>query len=253
VTAPDAASATMATLSARQRTAVALRILGEAGYQDKITGHLTVRDRDDATVLVNPVDVLWVDIRAQDLLRVAPDGAILEGTRRFNPTAGFHFAIHARRHDVRVVLHNHPPFGNIWAAASRMPPLLDQSGANGGGSTVMVSEYEGTLEDVGRAERLAIAFGQADVAVLAHHGVLVVGEDLDIAQDDGQRSHDESRKDERAHPRRALLVATGNRRRIAGARLLGLVDRPRRCPARRAALSRRSAWSLLSARHRGRG
>ena len=180
MTAPDAASATMATLSARQRTAVALRILGEAGYQDKITGHLTVRDRDDATVLVNPVDVLWVDIRAQDLLRVAPDGAILEGTRRFNPTAGFHFAIHARRHDVRVVLHNHPPFGNIWAAASRMPPLLDQSGANGGGSTVMVSEYEGTLEDVGRAERLAIAFGQADVAVLAHHGVLVVGEDLEI-------------------------------------------------------------------------
>jgi ribulose-5-phosphate 4-epimerase/fuculose-1-phosphate aldolase len=36
------------------------------------------------------------------------------------------------------------------------------------------------LEDVGRAERLAIAFGQADVAVLAHHGVLVVGEDLEI-------------------------------------------------------------------------
>jgi ribulose-5-phosphate 4-epimerase/fuculose-1-phosphate aldolase len=79
-----------------------------------------------------------------------------------------------------VVLHNHPPFGNIWAAAGRMPPLLDQSGANGGGFTVMVSEYEGTLEDVGRAERLAVAFGKADVAVLAHHGVLVVGEDLEI-------------------------------------------------------------------------
>ena len=180
MTAPDEAGDTMASLSVRQRMAVLLRILGEAGYQDKVTGHLTVRDRDDSTVLVNPVDVLWVDVTARDLLRVAPDGSILEGVRSFNPTAGFHFAIHERRHDVRVVLHNHPPFGNIWAAACRMPPLLDQSGANGGGSTVMVSEYEGTLEDVGRAERLAVAFGKADVAVLAHHGVLVVGEDLEI-------------------------------------------------------------------------
>ena len=33
---------------------------------------------------------------------------------------------------------------------------------------------------MGRAERLAISFGTADVAVLAHHGVLVVGSDLEI-------------------------------------------------------------------------
>jgi L-fuculose-phosphate aldolase len=167
-------------LSTRQRLALALRILGDTGYQDKMTGHLTVRDRDDHSVLVNPVDVLWSDTRAGDLLRVAPDGTVIEGDRAFNPTAGFHFAVHARRPDIRVVLHNHPPYGNIWASASRLPPILDQSGANGGGSVVLVSEYEGTLEDTGRAERLAEAFGNADIAVLAHHGVLVVGEDLEI-------------------------------------------------------------------------
>jgi L-fuculose-phosphate aldolase len=167
-------------LSPRQRLALALRILGQAGYQDKMTGHLTVRDRDDHTVIVNPVDVLWADMRAADVLRVAPDGSVVEGNRRFNPTTGFHFAVHGRRPDIRVVLHNHPPYGNIWAAASRVPPLLDQSGANGGGSVVLVSEYEGTLEDTGRSERLAESFGNADIGVLAHHGVLVVGEDLDI-------------------------------------------------------------------------
>lgn len=167
-------------LSPRQRQAIVLRILGSFGYQETITGHLTVRDRDDDSVLVNPVDVLWVDMRARDLLRVAPDNTILEGSRFFNPTAGFHFAIHQRRSDVRVVLHNHPPFGNIWAAASRLPPLLDQSGATGGGEVVLVEEYDGTLEDPLRAKHLAHAFGGGDIAVLAHHGVLIAGGDLEI-------------------------------------------------------------------------
>lgn len=167
-------------LSTRQQMAVVLRILGQEGYQDKMTGHLTVRDGAGPDVLVNPVDVLWADMRAADLLRVAPDGTILEGDRRFNPTAGFHFAIHARRRDIAVVLHNHPPYGNIWASACRVPPLLDQSGANGGAEATLVSEYGGVLDQPDRAAQLAEAFGDADMAVLAHHGVLIVGEDLDM-------------------------------------------------------------------------
>jgi ribulose-5-phosphate 4-epimerase/fuculose-1-phosphate aldolase len=167
-------------LSNRQQLAIMLRILGRAGYQETITGHLTFRDGDDETVLVNPVDVLWEDMRASDLLRVAPDNSIVEGTHFFNPTAGFHFAVHERRKDIRVVLHNHPPFGNIWASACKVPPLLDQSGTTAGGKVVLVSEYEGTLEDKDRARHLAESFADADMAILAHHGVLVVGATLDI-------------------------------------------------------------------------
>jgi L-fuculose-phosphate aldolase len=167
-------------LSERQRMAVLLRILGNEGYQDKITGHLTLRDGTGPSVLVNPVDVLWSQMRARDLLRVAPDSTILEGDRRFNPTAGFHFAVHDRRPDISVVLHNHPPFGNIWASACRVPPLLDQSGANGGADAILVSEYDGVLDKPDRADHLAELFGTADMAILAHHGVLIVGEDLDM-------------------------------------------------------------------------
>jgi L-fuculose-phosphate aldolase len=171
----------MEDLSDRQRMAVVLRILGQEGYQDKITGHLTLRHGRGPSVLVNPVDVFWSEMRAGDLLRVAPDGTILEGHRRFNPTAGFHFAVHDRRPDIAVVLHNHPPYGNIWASAGRVPPLLDQSGANGGADAVLVSEYDGVLNQQDRAEHLAELFGGAEMAVLAHHGVLIVGEDLEMA------------------------------------------------------------------------
>lgn len=168
-------------LSDRQRMAVVLRILGTSGYQDKITGHLTLNDRGDGTLLVNPVDVFWSDMRAKDLLRVARGQTVVEGFRRYNPTAEFHFEIHERRPDARVVLHNHPPYGNIWAAAGELPPLLDQTGANGGGRATLVSEYEGALVAEDRAESLAEAYGDSDVAILSHHGVLVTGQDLGTA------------------------------------------------------------------------
>jgi ribulose-5-phosphate 4-epimerase/fuculose-1-phosphate aldolase len=167
-------------LSTRQQLALVLRILGQSGYQDKITGHLTLRDSQDGTLLVNPVDVFWADMKACDLLRVAKGGDIVEGTRRYNRTAEFHFEIHERRSDIHAVLHNHPPYGNIWAAAGRLPPLLDQTGANGGGHAVLVSEYEGALDNEEKATSVAESFGDADMAVLAHHGVLVTGDSLGL-------------------------------------------------------------------------
>jgi ribulose-5-phosphate 4-epimerase/fuculose-1-phosphate aldolase len=78
------------------------------------------------------------------------------------------------------VLHNHPPYGNIWASLNRVPPLLDQTGGNGGGRAVSVSEYEGALTDENRAKSLATAYGDADMAILAHHGVLVTAPDLGL-------------------------------------------------------------------------
>lgn len=157
----------------RQQLALLVRILASQGYDDKLAGHVSIRDRDDETLLVTPVGFLWEEVRASHILRVDYAGQVLEGEGRANPTIVFHGELHRARPDIRVALHNHPPYGTIWAAAGELPPLLDQSGANGGGKAVLYSEYEGAVLTPAVAARLAAAYGSADMAILAQHGTLV--------------------------------------------------------------------------------
>jgi ribulose-5-phosphate 4-epimerase/fuculose-1-phosphate aldolase len=167
--------------SPRQRLALLLRILGHQGYQDKITGHITVAEDDGETLLVNPVELFWTEVRARNILRINDAGQVLAGEGRLNPTSTFHFAIHRRRVDARVLVHNHPPYGTIWSAKGEVPPLLDQTGANGGGVAVLCSEYDGILGAGDKAEALADLYGDADMAILVNHGTLVSGDDEAVA------------------------------------------------------------------------
>ena len=56
-----------------------------------------------------------------------------------------------------------------------MPPILDQSSALGGGRLVLVDEYSGPVNDASSAGRAIEAMGDAPLALLAGHGVFVLG------------------------------------------------------------------------------
>lgn len=163
----------MATLEPRQMLAVIVRTLADQGYDDKLAGHVSIRDRDDGTLLVSPYGLFWPEVCARDVLRVDAEGAVVEGEFEANPTIVFHLELHRTRPDIGCAIHSHPPYGTIWAAAAAMPPLLDQTGAQGGGRAVVYREYEGVVMDRPTAARLATAYGDADLAILSGHGTLV--------------------------------------------------------------------------------
>jgi L-fuculose-phosphate aldolase len=98
-----------------------------------------------------------------------------------NPTIVFHLELHKARPDILCALHNHPPYGTTWACAAELPPLLDQAGAGGGGKAVLYDEYEGVVSTRNSAAALAQAYGDADMAILAHHGTLVTASGVALA------------------------------------------------------------------------
>jgi ribulose-5-phosphate 4-epimerase/fuculose-1-phosphate aldolase len=168
-------------LSLRQQMAAACRTLAMQGYDDKLAGHLSVRDRDDGTLLVPRVGVFWDEIGPNDFLRIDQNGSVLEGSGDLNPTIVFHLELHKARPDIRCALHNHPPYGTAWACAAALPPLYDQTGANGGGKAVVYSEYEGVVRTTDAAAALARAYGDADMAILTGHGTLVTASSVALA------------------------------------------------------------------------
>jgi ribulose-5-phosphate 4-epimerase/fuculose-1-phosphate aldolase len=169
------------TLSPRQQMAVACRTLAMQGYDDKLAGHVSVRDRDDGTILVPRIGRFWDEITPNDFVRIDGDANIVEGEGALNPTIVFHLELHKARPDIRCALHNHPPYGTAWACAAALPPLYDQTGANGGGTAVVYSEYEGVVQTTDAAAALARAYGDADMAILTGHGTLVTASSVALA------------------------------------------------------------------------
>jgi ribulose-5-phosphate 4-epimerase/fuculose-1-phosphate aldolase len=168
-------------LTERQQMAVACRTLAMQGYDDKLAGHLSVRDREDGTLIVPRVGVFWDEITPNDFLRIDGDRNILEGSGTLNPTIVFHLELHKARPDIVCALHNHPPYGTAWACAAALPPLYDQTGANGGGKAVVYSEYEGVVQTSDAGAALARAYGDADLAILTGHGTLVTASSVALA------------------------------------------------------------------------
>jgi L-ribulose-5-phosphate 4-epimerase len=161
-------------LTDREQLVLLARTLWREGYDDHLAGHITIR-QPDGTLLCNPWYLLWCELRPEHVIRIDLEGRVLEGDWPVPPGIPLHLELHKRRHDVEVALHNHPRFGTIWADAGRIPPVYDQSSGLGGGEVVVVDEYRGPVNDASAAAAAVEAMGDADLALLANHGVFVLG------------------------------------------------------------------------------
>jgi ribulose-5-phosphate 4-epimerase/fuculose-1-phosphate aldolase len=153
------------------------RTLWREGYDDHLAGHITHK-QPDGTFYTNPWFLLWDEFTPDDVVRIDIDGNVLEGRWPAAPGVKLHLELHKLRHDVDVAVHNHPRFATLWANARRIPPCLDQTSGLGGGKVEIVNEYDGTVADADKARIAAKAIGDADIALLAGHGLFVTGSDI---------------------------------------------------------------------------
>jgi len=161
-------------LTTRQELALLARALWRAGYDDHLAGHITA-NLGDGTLLCNPWLLTWQEIRPAHVLRITLEGEVVEGEWPVPLGIPLHLELHRRRPDIGWAAHSHPRFGTVWADMAEVPPILDQSSALGGGRLVLIDEYSGPVNDVGSAGRAIEAMGDATTALLAGHGVFVLG------------------------------------------------------------------------------
>lgn len=164
-------------LTPKQQVALLCRVLFREGYNDHIAGHVTYR-QDDGTLLVNPWELAWDEVCASDILTINAKGEILDGRWNITPAINVHRDMHALRHDVRVVIHNHSEWGSVWAACKRVPPIYDQTSALVDTDPAIYDEYRGTVNDESAGREAVEALGQHKWALLANHGVFLVARDI---------------------------------------------------------------------------
>jgi len=164
-------------LTLREQLVLLARSLWRVGYRDSNAGHITIRLHDE-TFLCNPWFLTWEELRPHHVLRIDLDGKVLEGDFSVPRGIPLHLAYHRAHPDAGVLVHSHPYWATVWADLREVPPPMDQTSATGGGRLVLVDEYDGGVNDVGAAQRAVALAGDAELVLLAGHGVLVVAPDV---------------------------------------------------------------------------
>ncbi len=138
-------------------------------------GNLSVRDGEG--LLITPSRVGYDQLQPGQVVRLNLAG---EGDQSRSSEWAVHCAVYRARPEVRAVIHAHPVFACVLAVRGEaLEALLDEVGPVLGGP-VAVAEYAPS----GSAELAAAAvagLGERHAVILANHGTVTVGADLEEA------------------------------------------------------------------------
>jgi len=191
--------------------------LVEAGLSPGSSGNLSIRDGD--RILITCTGASLGRLTPTDISVLDLDGTPLSGARA-SKEAPLHVGFYRRDVAHRAVVHLHSPYAvaasclEPWAAHSAVPPLTPYFVMRVGQTPLLPYRHPGDSElgrDLERAPWMLRA------ALLANHGSIVAGTDMDDALDRGIELEEACRI--------ALLTAQAPRREIDPADVADLAAR----------------------------
>jgi L-fuculose-phosphate aldolase len=119
----------------------------------------------------------YFEIEAEDIMVVSPEGQVVDGDNSPSSETQFHLALYQHRKDVNAVIHSHSVFATaISCLRQEIPPLHYLVGLIG--DKIPVTDYA-TFATKELAENIVKGIGSANAALLANHGAVSVGPDIE--------------------------------------------------------------------------
>lgn len=167
----------------KERLAGALRLFGEYGYEDGVSGHLTARDPEFTDCFwVNPFGAPFDGMSPEDLILVNGDGQVVEGRHHVNQAAfAVHAQVHRARPDVVAVAHTHSLHGRALSTLGEFIEPITQESCAFYEDHAVYQAYTGVVVDEDEGRRIAAALGTRKAIILRNHGLLTVGDSVDAA------------------------------------------------------------------------
>jgi L-ribulose-5-phosphate 4-epimerase len=166
----------------REKVALGSRVLGAAGHDDLIWGHLSVRDPEGRGVWMKGSGLGMDEVRTTDVILVSAAGEVLAGAGRPHIEYPIHTEVLAARPDVGAVVHTHAQHATALGASGE--PLLAFSHAANLFIPPELVRYTETGDlirtpEMGRS--VARTLGQRDALLLVNHGIVTTGRDVSEA------------------------------------------------------------------------
>lgn len=162
----------------REQVVAAARELERRGLVSGSSGNVSARAEN--VVVITASGVPYTRMTPADTVVLSLDGERIEGEKAPSVEAPMHLAVYRARADAGAVIHSHPVWASAFAATRKpIPAFLDELGVYLGGD-VEVAEY-GVSGSPELAEACVKALGKRAACLLANHGLLACGKDLEEA------------------------------------------------------------------------
>jgi L-fuculose-phosphate aldolase len=161
----------------REAIVATARAMNAVGINRGTAGNVSARV--PGGFLVTPSGMRYEDLGPDDVVRVGMDGTP-GGARKPSSEWRFHRDVYATRPEAGAVVHTHGPFSAALACHGRGIPAFHYMVARAGGRDIRCAPYArfGTQE---LSDRALAALEGRRACLLAHHGAIAFGADLDTA------------------------------------------------------------------------
>lgn len=149
------------------------------GLNQGTSGNISLRDGPDGFWLT-PSGLPYNQLQPEDIVRVDLTSGTVTGRRNPSSEFPFHWAIMRQRTDATAVIHTHGRHTTAVACLRRDLPAIHYLIGLFGGSQIRCAPYATFGSDELSANVVAALQGRR-AALMANHGLVVVGKDLDQA------------------------------------------------------------------------
>ena len=165
-------------MDARQALVDCARRAYAEGLFSGTSGNLSVRT--DRGMLITPTSVRYEILTSEDIVRLRMDGTVLEGRLAPSSEWRMHAEIYSRFPAVGAVVHTHSPHATAFAAAGKpIPECLIEMRIFLGGEVPCAGYARPGTREVGL--RCCEVLSGRGGCLMANHGAVAVGKDLDEA------------------------------------------------------------------------
>lgn len=155
------------------------RAMNASGINRGSAGNVSVRCAGG--LLITPTGMAYDECEPADMVKVGADGTAISARQR-KPSSEwrFHRDIYAARPEAGAVVHTHSPFATALACQEQGIPAFHYMVARFGGADVRCAAYA-TFGSQELSDAIISALAGRCACLMAHHGMVVFGRDLDHA------------------------------------------------------------------------
>ncbi len=142
-------------------------------------GNISVCNREKNLVAISPSGLDYYETTPEDIVILDIDGNLVEGKHRPSSEAGMHLAFYKNRADVSGIVHTHSKFATAIACMGwELPAVHYLIGM--AGHRVRCTGYA-TYGSDELAKKALETIGDSNAVLLANHGLIALGGDVDRA------------------------------------------------------------------------
>jgi len=157
--------------------------LKQMGLVAGSSGNVSARVAGTDLVAITPTDVRYSDITPDDVVVVKRSGETVVGRHRPTSELYMHLAVYDARPDVAAIAHTHSPYATAFAVIREPIPLISNEGLGVRALEVEVARFAipGSRELADAVVEVLRRTPQTRAVLLANHGLLATGADLEAA------------------------------------------------------------------------